>query len=289
MCMDRFYIITNSLKDKELLVTKKIKNYLLAHGKSCMIQEEKGLGKRQKYRFTDADLIPEETQCIIVVGGDGTLIQAARDTIDKQIPLLGVNLGTLGYLTAVETHNTDWALDNLMMDKYYLEKRMMIKGRAYRGSMKLVEDIALNDIVIGRYGHIRMVNFKIYVNGEFLHSYDADGIIVSTATGSTGYSLSVGGPIVAPHSMMILVTPVAPHTLNSRSIVLSSHDKIEIEVGEGRKLDEEEVEVAFDGDAFMRMVTGDRLIVEKADKDTKLLKISHTSFLQVLREKIGNS
>jgi Predicted sugar kinase len=287
--MDRFYIITNSLKDKELVVTKKIKEYLLSHGKSCMVQEEKGLGKRQKYRFTDADLIPKETECIIVVGGDGTLIQAARDTVDKQIPLLGVNLGTLGYLAEIEKQNTDWALDNLMADQYHLEKRMMLKGKAYRGEKKLVEDIALNDIVIGRYGHVRMVNLKIYVNGEFLHTYNADGIIVSTATGSTGYSLSAGGPIVAPHSTMLLVTPVAPHTLNSRSIVLSSQDKIEIEVGEGRKLDEEKVEVAFDGDAFMRMVTGDKIIIEKADKDTKLLKISNTSFLQVLREKIGNS
>jgi len=287
--MDRFYIITNSLKDKELVVTKKIKEYLLSHGKSCMVQEEKGLGKRQKYRFTDADLIPKETECIIVVGGDGTLIQAARDTVDKQIPLLGVNLGTLGYLAEIEKQNTDWALDNLMADQYHLEKRMMLRGKAYRGEKKLVEDIALNDIVIGRYGHVRMVNLKIYVNGEFLHTYNADGIIVSTATGSTGYSLSAGGPIVAPHSTMLLVTPVAPHTLNSRSIVLSSQDKIEIEVGEGRKLDEEKVEVAFDGDAFMRMVTGDKIIIEKADKDTKLLKISNTSFLQVLREKIGNS
>lgn len=287
--MDKFYIISNGLKDKDLEVSRKIKNYLLENGKSCMIQEEKGLGKSQKYRFTDADLIPDETECIIVLGGDGTLIQAARDTVDKQIPLLGVNLGTLGYLAEIDKSNTDWALDNLMLDNYHMEKRMMLKGIGYRGEEKLIEDMALNDIVIGRYGHVRMVNLKIYVNDVFLHSYFADGFIVSTPTGSTGYSLSAGGPIVEPHSSMILLTPVAPHTLNSRSIILSADDKIEVEVGVGRKIAEEQAEVAFDGDAFMRLVTGDRIVIKKFEKDTKLLKISNTTFLQVLRDKIGNS
>ena len=180
--MDRFYIITNSDKDPKLQITGKIVNYLKEHQKKCAVQqaERKHEGS---YHYTDPDQVPDDTQCIIVLGGDGTLLQAARDVVHKEIPLLGINLGNLGFLAEVDQPSLYGALDQLMADDYEVEERMMLEGRVYRGKELIGKDIALNDIVIGRDGHLRVVRFKNYVNDVYLNSYNADGIIISTPTG----------------------------------------------------------------------------------------------------------
>ena len=143
------------------------------------------------------------------------------------------------------------ALDQLMADDYEVEERMMLEGRVYRGRKLIGQDIALNDIVIGRDGHLRVVRFKNYVNDVYLNSYNADGIIISTPTGSTGYSLSAGGPIVSPNAAMTIMTPIAPHTLNTRSIIFPAQDVITVEIGKGRHCDCEKGIASFDGDTFI--------------------------------------
>ena len=232
--MNKFYIITNNEKDKNLEFTDRVVDYLGKRGGHCEVQ----LAGRQTagpFHYTDPRRIPEETQCIIVLGGDGTLLQAARDiqaAHDKkrsQIPLLGVNLGNLGFLAEVDRQSVYQALDKLTEDVYEVEERMMLSGTVYRGDRVIGKDIALNDIVIAREGPLRVVRFKNFVNDEYLNSYNADGIIISTPTGSTGYSLSVGGPIVSPSGEMTIMTPIAPHTLNSRSIVFPAEDVITVE------------------------------------------------------------
>ena len=234
--MDKFYIITNSEKDKNLETTENIVSYLKKHGKECQIQQASRKFEGP-FHYTNPELIPQGTQCIIVLGGDGTLLQAARDVVHRDIPLLGINLGTLGFLAEVEGAAVYGALDQLMADDYEVEKRMMLIGTVYRGDTVIGEDIALNDIVIGREGPLRVVRFNNYVNNEYLNSYNADGIIISTPTGSTGYTLSVGGPIVSPNAFMTILTPIAPHTLNTRSIVFPAEDVITVEMGEGRHRD----------------------------------------------------
>ncbi|HIT89645.1 MAG TPA: NAD(+)/NADH kinase, partial [Candidatus Merdenecus merdavium] len=219
--MNKFYIITNTLKDPDFKTTKLVQDYLIKKGKECITQEHLISTDQKSYRYTDARLIPEDVECVLVLGGDGTLIQASRDLIGRELPLLGINLGTLGYLAEIDKENIIPALDQLSMNKYSIEKRMMLEGTIYRGNKIIDKDIALNDIVIGRNGHLRLIDINIYVSGKYLNSYSADGIIVSTPTGSTGYSLSVGGPIISPLAPTILLTPIAPHTLNTRSIVLS--------------------------------------------------------------------
>ncbi|MDO4274434.1 MAG: NAD(+)/NADH kinase [Eubacteriales bacterium] len=285
--MEKFYIITNSQKDHGLVCTEKIVSYLEKHGRSCEVQqaERKYDGS---FHYTDPDLIPEDTQCIIVLGGDGTLLQAARDVVHREIPLLGINLGTLGFLAGVDKQSLYPALDQLMMDDYELEERMMLTGTVYRGDVVTGSDIALNDIVIGREGPMRVIRFKNYVNNEYLNSYNADGIIISTPTGSTGYSLSVGGPIVSPSASMTIMTPIAPHTLNTRSIVFPAEDVITVEVGKGRHQDYEKGLAAFDGDTTVPMVTGDRIVIRKASVKTKILKLNHLNFVEVLRQKMRN-
>ena len=269
--MNKFYIITNNEKDKNLEFTDRVVDYLGKRGGHC------------------------ETQCIIVLGGDGTLLQAARDiqaAHDKkrsQIPLLGVNLGNLGFLAEVDRQSVYQALDKLTEDVYEVEERMMLSGTVYRGDRVIGKDIALNDIVIAREGPLRVVRFKNFVNDEYLNSYNADGIIISTPTGSTGYSLSVGGPIVSPSGEMTIMTPIAPHTLNSRSIVFPAEDVITVEMGEGRHQDCEKGLASFDGDSEIPMITGDKIVIRKAEVKTRILKLNHLSFVEVLRQKMRDS
>lgn len=284
--MNKFYIITNHQKDEELIMTKTIRDYLVSNGKECIIQESNSEKITGNYSFTNAELIPNDVECIMVLGGDGTLIQAARDVAAKSIPLLGVNLGTLGYLTEIEKQNIFPALDKLMKDEYVIEKRLMLKGEVYKNKKAVLKNRALNDIVISRDGHLRIIDFDIYVNNEYLVSYSADGIIISTPTGSTGYNLSAGGPIVDPKADILTLTPICSHTLNSKSIVLSANDKVVVKIGEGRKTEYETAVATFDGDTRIEMVTGDSIEITKSTKRTQIIKLSKISFLEALRNKM---
>ncbi|MBC5660077.1 NAD(+)/NADH kinase [Anaerosacchariphilus sp. NSJ-68] len=290
--MNRFYVITNSEKDKNLETTDQIYQYLKSRGCECTVREYQKKDEvpgRGNYRYTDAELIPEGTECILVLGGDGTLIQAARDTVNRNIPLLGVNLGTLGFLAEIEKSGISEALDSLILDNYTIEPRMLLEGTVHRADGDPVRNLALNDIVVNRAGALRIIDYEVEVNGEKLNRYSADGMIVSTPTGSTGYSLSAGGPIVSPMASMIVVTPICPHTLTARSIVLSGGDRVTIRAGAGRRNHREEAFVTFDGEVQVPVATGDYVEIQKSEKTVNILKISRVSFLEVLRDKMrGN-
>lgn len=286
--MDKFFIIANRQKDKELKTARKVESYLNSKGKSCILREETSEQKVRSNHYTDVEKIPKDVECIIVIGGDGTLLQAARDVVNRQIPLLGINMGTLGYLAEIDRSSIDGALNHLMLDEYTIEKRMMLNGKVYHKEELIAEDVALNDIVIGRDGPLHVTRFHNYVNGEFLNSYTADGIIIATATGSTGYSLSAGGPIVSPETNILIMTPVAPHTLNTRSVIFPAEDEITVEIGEGSQGCEAKAVVSFDGDTNVPMRTADRVAIRRSVKDTQIIKISNISFLEVLRRKMKN-
>ena len=216
--MDKFYVITNQLKDTDYRITNEIKEYIEANGKTCILSQ----------KDTDGHIIPgtipEGMDCAIVLGGDGTLIRAARELEGYGIPLLGVNMGTLGYLAEVELHDCRAALDRLFAEMPDIEDRMMLQG-SVNGKQSYS---AMNDIVVTRAGELRVVHFNIYVNDTLLNSYRADGVIISTPTGTTGYNLSAGGPIVEPTASIFVITPICSHALNTSSIVLSAEDTIEI-------------------------------------------------------------
>ena len=286
--MDKFFIIANRQKDKELKTARKVEAYLNSKGKSCILREETSEQKARSNHYTDVEKIPKDVECIIVIGGDGTLLQAARDVVNRQIPLLGINMGTLGYLAEIDRSSIDGALNHLMLDEYTIEKRMMLNGKVYHKEELIAEDVALNDIVIGRDGPLHVTRFHNYVNGELLNSYTADGIIIATATGSTGYSLSAGGPIVSPETNILIMTPVAPHTLNTRSVIFPAEDEITVEIGEGSQGCEAKAVVSFDGDTNVPMRTADRVAIRRSVKDTQIIKISNISFLEVLRRKMKN-
>ena len=253
--MKIFYIIANSDKEECIRLSGEIAEYLTAHGQKCLIRKGKDSYDPE---------VGQDVDGILVLGGDGTLLRAARDLAGRKIPFLGINLGHLGYLAEIEEQNVTAALDRLIEGCYTVENRMMLEGTVYR-----------------------VVNYDVYVNDEYLNSFTADGMIVSTPTGSTGYSLSAGGPIVSPTASMLVLTPICPHTLNSRSIVFSGDDRIRIEIGEGRRNGPDEACVTFDGDTCEELKTGDYVEIHKSCEVTKILKINQVSFLEVLRDKLS--
>lgn len=278
--MQHFYIITNRHKDPELMVTNRIKKFIEGRGGSCIVQVKEP-SPQTKTKITD------NIEGMLVLGGDGTMLQAARDTVEKRIPMLGINMGTVGYLAEIELPGIENALERLLKDEYELEERMMLIGTVKKEGHEPAEDWALNDIAITRCGSLQVIKYSIYVNDQFLYSYSADGVLVATPTGSTGYNLSAGGPIVEPKAKLLMITPICPHTLNTRSIILSAEDRIEIEIDAGREGEKLEVEANFDGSHKVTLRTGDRIEIRQSEKKTDIIKLSNVSFLEVLHKKMN--
>ncbi|MDE6212936.1 MAG: NAD(+)/NADH kinase [Lachnospiraceae bacterium] len=275
--MKKFYLITNEVKDPQGTFTKKTAAYIEAHGGEAICV------KNERQAFQEAE--ESQVDCALVLGGDGTVLRAARSMMDSTVPLLGVNLGTLGYLSEVESASVEEAIEKLLRDEYVREERMMLSGRIL-GRENEEEQYALNDIVISRCGSLQILNVRIYVNGQFLNNYGADGVIVATPTGSTGYNLSAGGPIVEPSARLLLLTPICPHTLNTRSIVFAPEDEIEVEISCGKDGSEQVVEANFDGSHKVTLRTGDRIVIHRADKTTGIIRLQMESFLAVLHKKM---
>ena len=275
--MKHFTLITNVHKDVDHKLTNELKAYIEAQSGHCVLLQTQ-TGRGGAYDFGIAD-IPKETECIIALGGDGTLIRVATKVQELGIPLIGINLGNLGYLCELEQGTAKKAIDHLMADEYIVEERMMLaaEGRT-----------VLNDIVLHRVGDLSVIHLLVYVNGEFLGSYDADGMILATPTGSTGYSMSAGGPIMDPKARMMLLTPINAHNLNARSIVLSADDTVEVEVGSRHPEKDEQVMVSFDGDTAVTLGVGDKIRIFRAENVTRICKLNKESFLDIMRRKMAN-
>lgn len=271
--MKQFYLITNHIKDSQGKYTERIISYIEKNGGTVITDIAQS----------------DKADCVLVLGGDGTMLQAARDMLGMEIPLLGINLGTLGYLAGVEISNIEECLMQLLQERYIIEERMMLAGFVSRNGAEATEerDYALNDVVISRCGPMQILTFEIYVNGRYLNTYSADGIILATPTGSTGYNLSAGGPIVEPSAKLLMLTPICPHTLNTRSIILAPEDEIRIEIPLGRDKNEQVMEAVFDGSHRVTIRSGDAITVQKSTKTTKILKLNSESFLTVLHKKIS--
>lgn len=294
--MKNFLLITNKSRDKDLEFTRQVIRYITDKGgKACSIVTGKENYKTETDSRTDSYL-PEQIRkglaravapdCIMVFGGDGTFVRTSRDLAELKIPVIGVNLGTLGYLCELERSNVFHAIDRLFQDEYEVEHRMMLEGIKCGGSGECIR--ALNDIVIHRKEPTQLINLRISVNGEFLTSYHADGIIIAAPTGSTSYSLSAGGPIVDPKADMILLTPINPHNMQSRSIVIGSDSTIEVELLPRRPEQDEQATVDFDGDSCAVLSVGDKITAHRTSEDVKILKLNKVSFLQILSKKMDS-
>lgn len=277
--MKRFFIVANTEKDIDYNFSKSICEYIEKKGAVCSYLKNEN-------EYVSEKNIPKDCECIIVLGGDGTLIQTARRLYSLNIPIFGVNIGTLGYLTDVDGKQIYSALDMLLCDKIYTSTRMLIEGKVIRDGEVVFSDIALNDIVLNRVGPLRVIGFDISVNGEFLINYNADGLIVATPTGSTAYNLSAGGPIIKPEKDIILVTPVCPHTLYKSSLIFDGSDEIEIYIAPSKSGFEERA-VTFDGEKSFNLISGDKLVITKSENIVRLIQTGKHNYLQILRNKMS--
>ncbi len=279
--MRNFVVITNEYKDENLKHSTAIAAYIEEKGGRVKVLSQNST-KNQLYSWDVSD-IPKDTECLLVMGGDGTFIRTATRVQSLQIPLIGINLGTIGYLCEVEESAIFQAIDELFDDNFIVEKRAMLKGNRPDDENKR---LALNDVVIHSTGDLSILSLNVYVNGEFLTTYYADGIIVATPTGSTGYNMSAGGPIVDPKEKMLLLTPINAHNLNSKSIVLGADAVIEIELGVHRSQLDEKASVSFDGDAIATISVGERFEVSMTENVITVCKLRKRSFLEILRKKM---
>ena len=282
--MKYFYVISNLSKDYVLDVQDEVQNCLEKRGAVCRFMT--GHERMKNGRHTPSEYVPEDTQCIITIGGDGTLIQAARDLAGRNIPMLGVNRGHLGFLNQVDrTEDIDAAMDALVNDRFRLERRMMLRGTVFHEGKPVFQDIALNEIVLTRQDVLQMLHFQVYLNDTFFNEYMADGIIAATPTGSTAYNLSAGGPIVAPGAQLMLLTPICSHSISARSIVLSPEDRISIRLVKwsGGK----SYSAVFDGDQVFPLHYGEKLEICRAPKYTTLIQLKNVSFLENIRQKMN--
>ena len=287
--MKYFYIIANLDKEYAAEARDFISAYLEEKGAVCRIHVPDRLGKKDagSNQMTEGTHIregqvPPETQCVITIGGDGTLIQAARDLAGRHIPMLGVNRGHLGFLNQVSRQqDMGPVMDALLEDRFQLERRMMIKGTALHQGREIHSDIALNEITITRQVPIKVLRYSVFVNNEFLNEYAADGVLVATPTGSTAYNLSAGGPVIAPAARMMVLTPICSHTMNARSIVLAPEDKIRIQMLNSGQV------AFFDGDTSVELSEGDSICVECSQLETIMVKLRQISFMQNLSNHLG--
>lgn len=224
----------------------------------------------------------KDIKAAVVLGGDGTLIRAADMLKCHNVPLLGINIGTLGYLTGAEGDELENAIEKLVRGEYIIENRMMLDVSVNDGESKAF----LNDVVVTRNGYSRIIRLSLYVNGRLLYTVSGDGIIVSTPTGSTGYNLSAGGMICVPEAEMIMIMPICPHSVSAKGLIASAEDEIMIEMLGGRYKDDGTAGVTTDGNGFVPIEAGDKVRIRKSESTTKLIKINDVTFFDTLKTKL---
>ncbi len=274
--MNRVLIITNHIKDKELVFCKKVEECLAASGAQYRV-----------HIYEQGNFLPpakenmEWAEATIVLGGDGTILRAAMDLNAVKKPILGVNLGNVGYLSEIEIGEIGSAIEDLLADRLIKEERMMICGSANGSSYD-----ALNEVTITRNGRMQVMAFEVSVNGRYLTKFMADGILVATPTGSTAYNLSAGGPIVEPSASLMVLNPICSHSLKCAPIVLSPEDVIEIKIEHGREQADSAMEAVFDGKQSIALKSGDVVRITRSCHSVTLLKTGRESFLTTLQKKL---
>jgi NAD+ kinase len=275
-------LVVNYEKEKTRETACRVINWL--NSKKLKVCIEKNMGKKIGKQELDCptEKFLKEVDLIISLGGDGTLLRAARLAAAENIPVFGVNLGGLGFLTQIGIDDLEKSLEKLYQEKYFLDERMMLTCSVERRGKEIKKFTALNDVVIGKGAFARIISLATYVNNNYVITYSADGLVVSTSTGSTAYSLSAGGPIVKPSINSIILTPICPHTLSARPFIISEDDQVKITL----EVNEEEVMVTIDGQEGFDLKPNDEVIIKKSDHKARLIAFKEKSFYTILREKL---
>jgi NAD+ kinase len=226
--------------------------------------------------------IPDLSEAVVVFGGDGTMLSVARIACEREVPILGVNLGGLGFITEVQRTEIFGAMEEVLAGKSVYEDRLMLTACVHRHGEKVAEYTALNDVVLNKGALARIIEMETFIDRRYVTSFRADGLIVSTPTGSTAYNLSAGGPILDPTMDCIILTPICPHTLTNRPIVLPADVLVEVIL----KSPVEDVFLTLDGQVGFSLRQSDIVVVEKSPFKTRLLVPHERNYFQVLRTKL---
>lgn len=285
--MKKFCVITNSYKDEKCHLATEVSNYIIRNGGSCVVIDsvDEFTGA---YRTISENEIPKGVECAIAIGGDGTLLHTAKDFENLDIVFVGINKGNMGFLTEIGPKDWEESIYKLLNNEFEIEPRMMLNGIVKRGEDVIYNGNVLNDIVIHRGDALAISDYNVYVNGKFLVKYQADGLILSTPTGSSAYNLSAGGPVAEPTSELIILTPICPHSFGSRSIIFTKKDHIVVEIGITRTPNVEKRKIAFDGDKDVAVISGDNIEISVASVATKIARLDQESFIQVIKDKLGD-
>ena len=258
-------------------------DYLDHHGIEYLLDETMAQAGYRRKDTVSRKTLATHCDLVIVVGGDGTLLGAARSLVEADIPLLGVNIGRLGFLADVSPEELPHQLEHILSGVYYEEKRVMLQGEIYRGDKLITTSTALNDVVLHARDSVQMIEFETHIDGQLVHLQRADGIVVSTSTGSTAYALSGGGPILHPDLDAIALVPICPHTLSNRPIVVTSNSEITIRLSTHSTA---HAQIAFDGQANVDFEHEETLKVRKLSNHLRLIHPKGYDYFRILRNKL---
>jgi NAD+ kinase len=274
----RIGLAANLMKDEAVATLRGLVPELLEKG--CKVYLDTDVKPLYTPDFPTVEFgIPDDVDLVMTVGGDGTILKHASRFLEHETPILGIKGGSLGFLAEGRTRNI---VDRLVRKEFTIQRRMRIEGAVYSGDRMLRQFNALNEIVVHGAGYSRMVTLHVEVDGKNLRDRSADGMIVATPTGSTAYSLSAGGPLLEPTIEAIVLTPLSPHTLSFRTIVLDPRQQLSIEVTSGRT----EIMITVDGQRGSRLEPGERLRINRSEKFTNLVVPKDYDFFSLLNEKL---
>lgn len=277
-------VVVNTEKPLAVEAGQAITEWLENHGIRPMFPPEGADKVGRPDLAVEGDLPWSKAELLIVLGGDGTLLRAAKRVAPMLVPVLGINTGHLGFLTEIENGEVFDHLAQFLAGEYLIEERMMLTATVERAGSVVAEVTALNDAVISKGPRARLVHLHVAVAGTYVARYPADGVIVATPTGSTAYSLSAGGPVVGPTVDVLLITPVCPHTMNSRSIVVAGEEEVTVTVEETGG----EVGLSADGSDMLLLEPGDRIRVRRSPFKALLVRRESYRFYDVLRQKLAS-
>lgn len=278
--MKNFLIVARSFSELHEKYINIIKDYITSHGGMC-IQDLDTCPDSSETTVS----VDDNIECIITVGGDGTVVRVAQNVNNRKVPIVGLNCGHLGYLCDMTVDNVEHCLDQLLNDNYKIDERMMLEADCENDPANKYK--ALNDIVVASdAAGLFVLNLTVKVNGIQLYSHNCDGLIVATPTGSTAYNLSANGPIVSPHADCIILTPINPHTLNSRSIILSSTDEVEVSIVARHEDDEPKANVIYDGTLRQVLKGGEVLKIYKSKSTSHMVMLENVNFLERIRARM---
>ncbi|MCX8031229.1 MAG: NAD(+)/NADH kinase [Thermodesulfovibrionales bacterium] len=278
--MKRIGIICKKGKEEAIEIVRDFLSYLRKKEVEVFIDSE--IAHFLQEEGVDKKDISSEVDLIMVFGGDGTILSVARLIGGRNVPILGVNLGGLGFITEINKNEIYEAIDQVLEDKYCIEERIMLQAKVFRNDDIAASFVVLNDVVINKGTLARIIDLETYVNKTYLTRFKSDGLIISTPTGSTAYSLSAGGPILYPTLNCLIITPICPHTLTHRSIVLPDDFTVEVLLNS----DKEDVVLTLDGQVGFTLHKDDKIEVRKSEFKTKILIPPNRDYFQVLRKKL---